>query len=103
MAKDNLEVEVKFLVTDLDLVRQGLLEAGASLIKPRVYEVNIRYDNAWQGLLRQGKLLRLRKDKVARLTFKGNPEETIKSEARVREELETEVGDFDTLAAILER
>ena len=103
MAKNNLEVEVKFLVSDLEPVRQRLLGAGASLVKPRVYEVNVRYDNAWQGLMRQGKLLRLRQDKTARLTFKGNPEEVIRSEARVREELETEVGDFDTLAAILER
>jgi adenylate cyclase class 2 len=103
MAKDNLEVEVKFLVSDLDPIRQRLLGTGASLVKQRVYELNIRYDNAWQGLLRQGKLLRLRQDKAARLTFKGNPEETIRSEARVREEFETEVGDFDTLAAILER
>jgi adenylate cyclase class 2 len=100
---NNLEVEVKFLVSDLTAVRERLLAVGAQLDKPRIYEHNIRYDNAWGGLLRKGILLRLRQDKIARLTFKGIPKEEIQSEAKVREELEIEVSDFATTAAILER
>jgi adenylate cyclase class 2 len=100
---NNLEVEVKFLVLDLAAVRESLLAAGARLEKPRVYEHNIRYDNAWGGLLRRGILLRLRQDKIARLTFKGIPQEEIASEAKVREELEIEVDDFATTALILKR
>lgn len=100
---NNLEVEVKFLVADLAAVRERLLAVGGQLDKPRIYEHNIRYDNAWEGLLRRGMLLRLRQDKIARLTFKGIPPEEIESEAKVREELEIEVGDFATTAAILER
>lgn len=100
---NNLEVEVKFLVSDLAEFRERLLASGARLDKPRVYEHNIRYDNAWGGLLRRGILLRLRQDKIARLTFKGMPLEAIESEAKVREELELEVSDFATMGLILER
>jgi adenylate cyclase class 2 len=100
---NNLEVEVKFLVPDLAAIRETILAVGALLDKPRVYEHNISYDNAWGGLLRKAQLLRLRQDQVARLTFKGLPREAVQSEAKVREELEIEVSDFATAAVILER
>lgn len=100
---NNLEVEVKFLVPDLSAVRERLLAVGAYIDKPRVHEHNIRYDNAWGGLLRKGILVRLRQDEIARLTYKGIPQEEVQSEAKVREELEIEVSDFATTAEILER
>jgi adenylate cyclase, class 2 len=100
---ENLEVEVKFLVTDLAAARQRLLEAGAIPHKARTYEYNIRYDNAWNGLLRQGKLLRLRRDQQSRLTFKGVSELDLVSEAKVRQEIEIEVSEFEATAMILER
>jgi adenylate cyclase class 2 len=99
----NLEIEVKFLVSELVGIRERLLTSGAVLRKPRIYEHNIRFDNPWDGLMSQGKLLRLRQDSVARITYKGHPEKEVRSEARVREELEIEVGDFETTVAILER
>jgi adenylate cyclase class 2 len=100
---NNLEVEVKFFVPDLTVIRERLLAGGAEIVKPRIYEHNIRYDNAWDGLLRKGRLLRLRQDKIARLTYKGIPPEEIQSEVKVREELEIEVSDFETTADILTR
>ena len=99
----NLEIEVKFLVSELVGIRERLLASGAVLRKPRIYERNIRFDNPWDGLMSQGKLLRLRQDSVARITYKGHPEKEVRSEARVREELEIEVGDFETTVAILAR
>ncbi len=102
-SNNNLEVEVKFLAYDLAAIRETILAVGGRLEKPRVYEHNISYDNAWDGLLRKAQLLRLRQDKIARLTFKGVPQEAIQSEAKVREELEIEVSDFATTAVILER
>ena len=51
----------------------------------------------------QGKLLRLRQDKTAWITYKGELEESRPSEARIREELEIEVESFDTARAILEK
>lgn len=98
-----LEIEVKFLVEDLAAVRQRLLALGATLHKPRVYENNIRFDTPWDGLQMQGKLLRLRQDAAARLTYKGEPQTAVDSEARVREELEIEVGDFRTTLDLLQR
>ena len=67
----NLEVEVKFLVADVAAMRQRIEAAGGVLHRGRVYERNIRYDNAWQGLTRQDKLLRLRQDSRNVITFKG--------------------------------
>ena len=103
MSDNHLEIEVKFLVDDLAAVRARLLALDARLEKPRVYERNIRFDNPWDGLQMQGKLLRLRQDVSARLTYKGEPQTTVDSEARVREELEVEVQDFQTTQALLER
>lgn len=100
---ESLEIEVKFLVTDLRAFRLQLLSAGGKLRYPRTYEKNIRYDDARQGLMRQGKLLRLRQDTIARLTFKGSARHQADSVARVREEIEVEVEDFNLTAALLER
>lgn len=99
----NLEVEVKFLLNDLPAFRQRLINAGIQHRHPRTYEHNIRYDNPWDGLARQGKLLRLRQDSRARLTYKGIPTEPISSEVKIREELEIEISDLHTAAAILQR
>jgi len=103
MSDEQLEIEVKFLVTNLEVIRQRLLAAGGQLEKPRIYERNIRFDTPWQGLLHQGKLLRLRQDSAAHLTYKGESAENRLSEARIREEVEMEVEDFQTAVSILEK
>jgi adenylate cyclase class 2 len=100
---EHLEIEVKFLLSDRNRFRRILHQAGAMEISPRTYEKNIRFDTPWQGLLLQGKLLRLRHDVLSRLTFKGESPKDIDSEARVREELEVTVDDFDIMTLILER
>lgn len=99
----HLEVEVKFLVEDLAGWRDRLLAAGAVLVKPRVYERNVRLDTADQALLQQWQLLRLRQDTAVRLTFKGPAAEDSVSEAKVREELEVAIDDFDTAVLIFQR
>lgn len=103
MNDNGLEIEVKFLVRDLAAIRSRLGLAGGSLSKVRIYERNIRFDTPWESLLMQGKLLRLRQDTVARITFKAEPEEQHTSEVRIREEIEMEVEDFDTAVHILEK
>ncbi len=103
MANNQLEIEVKFFVTDLVKIRDNLLEIGGQLIKPRIYERNIRYDTAWDSLMHQGKLLRLRQDRATRLTYKGESEQPVNTEVRIREELEIVIDNFDTTAAILEK
>lgn len=103
MPAEQLEVEVKFFINDLARIRDLLLEIGGQQVTPRIFERNIRFDTAEDSLMHQGKLLRLRQDKAVRLTYKGELEEAIDSEVRVREELEIFLDDFDTAAAILEK
>jgi adenylate cyclase class 2 len=101
--QNNLEVEVKFLVADLGVMRPRVIEAGGVLHHPRVYERNIRYDNAWQGLARQDKLLRLRQDSRNVITYKGPAQNVDVAQVKIREELEITVDDFDGAAAILQK
>ncbi|MDX1664673.1 MAG: class IV adenylate cyclase [Candidatus Promineifilaceae bacterium] len=98
-----LEVEVKFYLADLDDFRERLLAAGARLKKARLFEHNVRYDWPDERLRSQQQLLRLRQDDRARLTFKGPASGDRRSEAKVREELEIEVGDFEVAHLLLER
>ncbi len=100
---DNLEVEVKFFVPDLQVVREKLMQLGAEVVKPRIFEQNVRYDTTNEELLQEWKLLRLRQDNVVTVTFKGEPQQAVVSEARVREELEVKVSDFATMATIFAR
>lgn len=100
---NNLEVEVKFLIDDLEAMRQKLLDTGAEVVRPRIYERNVRFDTGDNALLQKEELLRLRQDTAVILTFKGPSEIDRVSEAKVREEIEVEADDFDRLAAILKR
>ena len=102
-AEKQLEVEVKFLVADLAAFRERLAAAGGTLKKERVFERNVCFDTPGNDLLKKGELLRLRQDAVVRITFKGEVTEALYSEAKVREELEVSVNDFDTTARIFER
>jgi len=103
MGDTQLEVEVKFLTADLAGFRQRLLAAGAVLQGERVFERNVVFDTPDKHLLHSGKLLRLRQDKAVRVTFKGEVAEASQSEAKVREELEINVSDFETTAVIFQR
>lgn len=100
---NNLEIEVKFLVIDEGALREKLEAGGAEQVRAKVHERNVRFDDKADTLLKEGKLLRLRQDDAVRLTFKGIAHLDRESEAKVREELETTVGDFDMATAILER
>ncbi|MEW5986385.1 MAG: class IV adenylate cyclase [Chloroflexota bacterium] len=97
------EAEVKFLLGDLPAFRERLLAAGATLHVPRVYERNVRFDDDQDNLRRQGKLLRLRQDNQAILTYKGVVADPSTTEVKRREELEVVVSDFDTAVLILNR
>lgn len=88
---------------DLAAFRERLLAAGAVLSKPRVFEKNVAFDTADSRLFQELKLLRLRQDTAVTLTYKGTPANLPQSEAKVREELEVKVSDFDTLAEIFAR
>ncbi|MCE5209487.1 MAG: class IV adenylate cyclase [Chloroflexi bacterium] len=93
------ECEVKFFLTDVKNIQKHLLAAGAEIIKPRVFERNLRFDFPDRSLTAAGKVLRLRQDSQVRLTYKDRAcNEDMISE---REELEIQVDDFDTAQALL--
>ena len=99
---DNLqEVEIKLHTPDLEAVRRSLSDAGATLLKPRVYERNLRYDSADGSLTARGEVLRLRQDETAKLTFKSDY--SVEDGIVSRFEAEVTVSDLETMALILQR
>jgi adenylate cyclase class 2 len=94
------ELEVKFYVSDLTLIEKQLLSLGAKLTQKRTFEANLRFDTADKRLSGEYKVLRLRLDTAARLTYKGPAEDF--GGARLRQEIEFEVSDFDSARNFLE-
>ncbi len=96
-----LETEVKIKLENADLGRERLLAHGFLPIGPREFESNQLFDTPGQSLRSADQLIRLRRIGDRRiLTFKGK---SIGHEHKVREELETAIGDADVFEAILER
>ena len=100
MAKDNLETELKLYVPLLNAVERKIEAAGGKLSAPRVYENNIRYDDADGELGASGTVLRLRMDTRARLTYKDG-ERLLGEYGSSRFEAEVEVSDFEDMETIL--
>ena len=95
------ETEAKFHVQNLRKIELRLLELKAQLIQPRVHEVNLRFDRPDGELRNSFRVLRLRQDDIARFTFKG-PSVENKGGILSRQEIEFEVGDFDSAKQFLE-
>lgn len=99
-----LETELKFCKPDFGRVRENLSRLGA-VFQFRTLERNLVLDDAGSSLRRKGMLLRLRQaGQRFVLTFKRPPERRC-AEARVAkvlEEIETRVTDFQAMQSILE-
>jgi len=95
------EVEVKLYTPDLAPVQRALEAAGAVLKSPRVFERNLRYENAAGTLMAGGIVLRLRQDERAKLTYKSG--EGSEDGIFRRFEAEVAVSDFATMDVILRR
>jgi predicted adenylyl cyclase CyaB len=81
-----LEIEVKFALPHLAEVRARLLASGARLLSPRTLEVNLRFDDPAGKLAGAGRVLRLRRDRASRLTYKAPgavPEERVEIELEI--------------------
>ncbi len=98
--KFDQELEVKFYLSDLPALEERLKALGARLVQPRMHEVNLRFDTSVGELARSFRVLRLRQDTAARVTYKGPGSE--QGGARLRQELEFTVSDFDTARALFE-
>ena len=96
----NLEIEVKFYLADLEGMRNKILELGAKS-KGRLFETNIRYEDKNNSLVKKKLLLRLRQDEKTTFTLKSRP--PVKSkDYKIVTELEVEVSDFATMDQILQ-
>lgn len=99
MSSSDSELEVKFYLSRRRLMESKLTLMG-KLVAPRVHEVNLRFDTPDLSLSATGRLLRLRMDSRARVTYKGEGSE--QGGARLRKELEFTVSSFDTARAFFE-
>jgi adenylate cyclase class 2 len=97
------ETEVKFYVPDLAQIAARLSALGAVLVTPRVFEQNVRYENAAGTLSTNGIVLRLRQDNRVRLTYKEPLPGSLAPAEDVshRFEAEVEVSDFAAIEVIL--
>jgi adenylate cyclase, class 2 len=100
MAKNDEEMEVKFLVHDLAEIESSLQALGGSLSAQRVFEINLRFDTADGTLAGAGRVLRLRRDTNAVMTFKGPSQPG--AEVATRQEIEFQVSDFEAARRLLE-
>jgi adenylate cyclase, class 2 len=98
-ATPDTELEVKYYLSNRRKLEEKLSRV-ADLRAPRVQEVNLRLDTPDHALLYTGRLLRLRQDTRSRLTYKGPGSE--QGGARLRQELEFTVSDFDTALHLFE-
>jgi adenylate cyclase class 2 len=96
----NLEIEVKFYLADIEGMRNKILKLGAKS-KGRLFETNILYEDKNNSLIKKKSLLRLRQDEKTMLTLKSRP--PVKSkDYKIVNELEVEVSDFATMGQILQ-
>ena len=95
------ETEAKFYIRDLKKIELRLRELKAQLIQPRTHETNLRFDNTNSDLRNTYRVLRLRQDEKAHLTFKGP---SVEKEGCVlsRQEIEFVVEDFENAKQFLE-
>jgi adenylate cyclase, class 2 len=100
MTVNKLEQEAKFWINRLDELEDRLRKLGAVEFHKRTFELNLRFDDADRKFSREYKVLRLRQDQKAHLTYKGpgDPSSAVASRA----EIEIEVSDFDTARRFLE-
>lgn len=99
MRPSRKETEVKLRYESASAASDALLSQGAVLTGEREFEDNIVFDTANMRLRQEGMLLRLRRrgDRTI-LTLKAPVEGEHRH--KVREERETDVGDFDEMRAI---
>jgi adenylate cyclase class 2 len=112
MAEEQREIEVKFCVRRPPPLPSPIFRSlrecfaenggglGGGLIQPRTFEVNLRFDTSNGDLTREGRVLRLRKDDLARLTYKDNSRQI--EGALSRREIEFVVNDFDSAKQFIE-
>jgi adenylate cyclase, class 2 len=99
MTDHPLEMEVKFYLGNPRVFEENVRAAGASLVQPRTFEVNYRFDTKDKKLTSSRQVLRLRKDSKITLTYKGSADKN--ALVSIRPEIEVEIENFDSMNEIL--
>lgn len=100
MSNRGQEREAKFYVSRLDKITIRLQGLKAHLVQPRVLEMNFRFDLPDNSLRATGRVLRLRQDTEAHLTYKSRGQNN--EGVLARQEIEMIVEDFDQARQFLE-
>ncbi|HSO67540.1 MAG TPA: class IV adenylate cyclase [Desulfatirhabdiaceae bacterium] len=98
---DSLEIEVKFWVKEINVMRERIIFSGA-IPKGKTFETNLRFDDNAHTLIKKRSLLRLRLETngINTLTFK-SPPPVYDDGFKVFSEHEVTVSDADRMMAIL--
>jgi adenylate cyclase class 2 len=94
------EIEAKYYVRNLPAVEAKIISGGGTLLHARIHETNLRFDTPDGDLSRQYQMLRLRKTHTVTITFKGSA--SVLEGVSRRQEIETEMGDFEIAKSLLE-
>lgn len=94
------EIEVKFFLDNRQNLEKRIQTFGAELLYPRIFETNLRFDTPEGELTNRHEVLRLRKDTISHLTYKGPASDNI--DVSIRREIEFQVSDFEAASAFLE-
>ena len=94
------EIEAKFYISRLETLQDKLVRSGAVLLEPRVLETNLRFDTRDNTLMQNQRVLRLRRDSQAHLTYKDSTR--LQEGVMVRREIEFEVSDFNATRDFLQ-
>ncbi len=99
---DAIEREIKLSYDSPAAARRAVVEAGATPLRARRLQSDCLLDRETEPLAKRHNTLRIRVDGADRayVTFKGAP---VLSKTKVREELETTVGDGALLLKLFER
>lgn len=96
----DLEIEVKFILSDFSALMRKIESLGLPCTQERVFELNQRFDQPDRRLFVAHQVLRLRRDHNAILTFKGPG--VLENDVLLRQEIETVVADHDAAKRLLE-
>ncbi len=97
---DYQEREIKFYIQDLAALAERLRVCGAQLTRERTLERNLRLDTEDSSLYKEGRLLRLRQDDRAHVTYKANAR--VESGVIARTEIEITVDNFAVAQKLFE-
>jgi adenylate cyclase class 2 len=96
-----IEREIKLVFSSAAEARDALLDAGVEALRARRLQDDVLYDTRDDRLFAERSALRLRRDgERGILTFKGPIEPGL---MKTREELESAVDDYASIAALLDR